>query len=205
VLAGTDLRGADLRYARLVRPRDLSRIRFRDARNLHLAQVKGTTLADCQMRELPATGQGDGTDLDHADLHGTRLAGASLRGVRLTDIINQTGNFSGSNVNVKSHLEHVTQAIGTLPDTDAATRAELARLTTELSALLQQVPSAQAAAEAVATLAGELIDNAAVQPRNPALLKASADALLNSARNLTDRVAPVLKVVEQVLRLLGLG
>jgi hypothetical protein len=437
VLTGTDLRGADFRFARLLRPRDLTRARFRDARNLHLAQVTGTILADRRVRELLVTGQGDGADLDHADLHGAWLAGASLRGARLADaeltgadltgadltgadlsratligadlsgavltgalldgwnidaatrlngvvadhvflaagpggerrerrpqgdghfgpgdfgmlfeqalatvdlifrngidwdafhaafdnlkdwhaartgrapddagvhvqsiengaagqlvvrvavpadadkdadyrrlvadyeanlarltaerdglagqlghnrellaverrhnatleclidatraqpitliqqnapeaahmstgdIINQTGNFSGSNVNVKSSLEHVTQAIGTLPDTDAATRAELARLTAELSALLQQVPPAQAAeAEAVATLTGELIDKAAAQPRNPALLKASADALLNSARGLAERVAPVLKVVEQVVGLLKLG
>ncbi|WP_058556031.1 hypothetical protein [Thiohalocapsa sp. ML1] len=107
---------------------------------------------------------------------------------------------------LESSLDHVTQAIGTLPDTDAATRAELARQTAELSALLQQVPPAQAAeAEAVATLTGELIDKAGAQPRNPALLAASAEALLNSARGLADKVAPVLKVVEQVMGLLKLG
>lgn len=71
---------------------------------------------------------------------------------------------------------------------------------------MQQAQAAEAAeAEAVATLTGELIDRAAAQPRNPVLLKGSAEALLNSARGLAERVAPVLKVVEQVLRLLGLG
>lgn len=435
-LTGADFRGANLRFARLARPRDLTRARFRDARDLHLAHVPGTILADRRVRDLLVTGQGNGADLDHADLHGAWLAGASLRRARLTDaelteadlsgadltdadlsratligadltgatltgacldgwnidaatclddvsadyvflatgpdgsrherrpqgegsfspgdfttlfqqaiatvdlifrngidwnafraafddlrarhaartgqapedagvhvqsiengdagqlivrvavppdadkdvdyrrlvadyeahlarltaerdcltgalehsrdllaverrhnaslehvidvmrtqpinviqqvgleatrmhtgdIINQTGNFSGSNINVKSRLDHVTQTIGTLPDTDATTRTELTRLVGELADLLTRVPPAQAAeAEAVATLAGELIDKAAAQPRNPALLKAAGDALLNAASGLAERFSPILKVIEQVLGLLGL-
>jgi hypothetical protein len=91
----------------------------------------------------------------------------------------------------------VTQAIGTLPGADDGAKAELARLVAELRDLLAQVPPEQAAeADAVATLTGELIDKAGSEPRNPALLKSSADALLSSAGRLADRCKPVLNVVE---------
>jgi uncharacterized protein YjbI with pentapeptide repeats len=60
-------------------------------------------------------------------------------------------------------------------------------------------------ADAVATLTGDLIDKTGSEPRNPALLKASADALLSSAGRLADRCKPVLNAVEQIVRLLGLG
>jgi uncharacterized protein YjbI with pentapeptide repeats len=122
------------------------------------------------------------------------------------DTFNLSGDFRGSNVNMKSRLAHVAQTIDTLPDTDAATRTELTRLVGELADLLQQVPPAQAAeADAVVVLTGELIEKAAATPRNPVLLKTAADGLLTAARGVADRVSPILKVIEQVLGLLRLG
>jgi uncharacterized protein YjbI with pentapeptide repeats len=121
------------------------------------------------------------------------------------DTFNLSGNITGSNINIKSRLEQVSQTIGALPGTDDESKAELKRLLHELSARLGEVPPEHAAeADAVATLTGELIQKASDEPRNPALLQASASALLTAAGRLAERVKPVLALVQQVLAILGL-
>ena len=59
------------------------------------------------------------------------------------DTFNMSGDFRGSNVNVKSTLENVTQSISTLPYADDSAKADIVRLVAQLDALLKQVPAAE--------------------------------------------------------------
>jgi hypothetical protein len=99
----------------------------------------------------------------------------------------------------------VTQGIGTLPNLDADTKACLAGLVEHLRAALARVPEARAAdAEAVAVFTSDLIEKAAAQS-NPSVLRIGANNLLDAARAVADKAAPVVKLVEQIVGLLGLG
>lgn len=132
-------------------------------------------------------------------------AGQVATGDIVNKTVNQTGNFSGSIINIDARLERVTQGIGALPNLDADTKACLAGLVEQLRAVLAQVPEARAGeAEAVAVFTSELIDKAAAQP-NPSVLRIGANNLLDAARALADKAAPVVKLVEQIIGLLGFG
>ena len=120
------------------------------------------------------------------------------------DSIHQSGNFSGSNINVKSSLTQVSQAIGTLPGLDEAGRRQLSELLAELANALAQTPPERAQeAAAVAALTAELIEKARAAPPNPPLLRISAEGVLKAAKSLAETAAPVLKILEQVVGLLG--
>jgi hypothetical protein len=121
------------------------------------------------------------------------------------DIINQSGDFSGSIINIKSRLERVSQGIGALPRGDDATKQRLAELLADLSEALTQVPADRAQeAETVAALTWELIEKAKAEPPNQSLLRISAEGLMKAARSVTDTLSPVLKIIEQIVGLLGI-
>ncbi len=121
------------------------------------------------------------------------------------DIINQSGDFSGSIVNIKSRLERVSQGIGALPRGDDATKQRLTELLADLSEALTQVPADRAQeAETVAALTWELIEKAKAEPPNQSLLRISAEGLMKAARAVTDTLSPVLKIIEQIVGLLGI-
>jgi len=81
----------------------------------------------------------------------------------------------------------------------------LTELVEELRAALDRVPTDRAAeAEAVKLFTSDLIEKAKAGP-NPSVLRIGANNLLDAARALADKAAPVVKLVEQILGLLGLG
>lgn len=132
-------------------------------------------------------------------------AGQVATGDIVNKTVNQSGNFSGSIINIDTRLERVTQGIGTLPNLDADTRACLTGLVEQLRAALARVSTERAAdAEAVAVFTSDLLEKAATEP-NESVLRISANKLLETARSLADQAAPVVKLVEQILGLLGLG
>jgi hypothetical protein len=92
------------------------------------------------------------------------------------DIIN-ISNISGSIINVKSTMEHMTQAIGALPGDNAA-KNELRQLIAQLEAELQKAPASRLAdAEAIAEIANDLVEKAAKERPNRTLIQISAEAL----------------------------
>jgi len=120
------------------------------------------------------------------------------------DSIHQSGNFSGSNINVKSSLTQVSQAIGTLPGLDESGRRQLSDLLAELADALAQTPPERAQeAAAVAALTADLVDKARATPPNPPLLRISAEGVLKAAKSLAETAAPVLKILDQVVGVLG--
>ena len=109
------------------------------------------------------------------------------------DTIN-ISNISGSNINVKSTLEHVTQSIGALPG-DPAAKNELQQLIARLHAELQKAPAdKQADAEAVAETAKDLVDKAAKEKPNRTVVQISAEGLKHAAAN----IAAVLPTVPPI-------
>ncbi len=120
------------------------------------------------------------------------------------DSIHQSGNFSGSNINVKSSLTQVSQAIGTLPGLDESGRRQLSDLLSELADALAQTPPERAQeAAAVAVLTADLVDKARAAPPNPPLLRISAEGVLKAAKSLAETATPVLNILEKVVGLLG--
>jgi hypothetical protein len=92
-----------------------------------------------------------------------------------------------------------------LPRADDAAKQRLADLLADLSTALAQVTAGRAQeAETVAALTGELIEKAKAEPPNPGLLRISAEGLMKAAKSVADTVSPVLKIVEQVVGLLGI-
>ncbi|HEU5100242.1 MAG TPA: hypothetical protein VFU22_14540 [Roseiflexaceae bacterium] len=114
-------------------------------------------------------------------------------------------NISGSNVNVKSTLEHVTQTINAFPG-DPGVKNELQQLIEQLNTELRKAPAnKQADAEAVAEIAKDLVDRAAKEKPNRAIVQISAEGLKQAAANL-DAVLPTVlpiatKIATTILRL----
>src|SRR4051794_12990627 len=91
------------------------------------------------------------------------------------DTFNMTGDFRGSNVNIKSTLTNVRQSIGQLP-ADPATKDELQSLIQQLNEILQKAsPDKAEDAEAVALQAQELVDKAKKDKPNKTLLRSAGE------------------------------
>ncbi len=113
------------------------------------------------------------------------------------DTIN-ISNVSGSNINVKSTLEHVTQTISALPG-DPAAKDELQQLIVQLHAELQWAPTdKQADAEAVAETAKDLVDKAAKEKPNRTLVQISAEGLKQAAANIAAVLPTVLPIATKI-------
>jgi len=137
-------------------------------------------------------------------IHHTVLNTREIGQMASGDSIHQSGNFSGSNINLKSSLMQVSQAIGTLPGLDESGRRQLSDLLAELADALAQTPPERAQeAAAVAALTADLVDKARATPPNPPLLRISAEGVLKAAKSLAETAAPVLKILDQVVGVLG--
>ena len=124
------------------------------------------------------------------------------------DTFNISGDFRGSNVNIKSRLTNVRQTIGTLPHADDDTKAELQQLISQLNDALQAAPADKKEdAEAVAQMAETLVETAASEKPNKMMLQITGDGLKQAAENIAAVMPAVLgialKIVTAVYRLTG--
>ena len=121
--------------------------------------------------------------------HQTNIAG---------DAINMSGNFSGAILNIKSTLNNVTQTINAHPADDSL-KAELNKLIGQLDAELEKAPpDREEDAAAVAETAQTLIEKAAAEKPNKALLKITAEGLKQAAQNIAGVMPAVLGIATQI-------
>jgi Caspase domain len=115
------------------------------------------------------------------------------------DQFNMSGNFSGAILNIKSTLSNVTQSIGTAPQGDAATKAQLQALIAQLSAELQKAPVERVSdAEAVAETAKAAVEQVTKAQPNKTLVQISAEGLKQAAQNLAAVLPTVLPIAVQI-------
>lgn len=120
------------------------------------------------------------------------------------DQFNLSGDFRGSIVNIKSQLRSVQQTVGEIQTGDETTRQELEKLIQDLSAALEKAPLARhEQAEAVASTAKALVDQASADQPNHTMLKITADGLKQAAKNLADVTPTVLAIATQVVLAIG--
>ncbi|MCA9931420.1 MAG: hypothetical protein KC419_23200, partial [Anaerolineales bacterium] len=113
---------------------------------------------------------GDNITMGDVDNSGSMAVGRGAQASSSGDTFNMSGNFSGSNVNIKSTLTNVNQSVGNLPQADDDDKAELKRLLAELNDTLQQIPESRAdEAETIAEMVKTLIDQAAASKPKPLL------------------------------------
>jgi hypothetical protein len=142
---------------------------------------------------------------------GDYVAGDKVQGDKVAgDKIVLSGDLRGANVNVKSRLENVTQAIGQIPSADPSAKDELQTLIAQLQEALQQAPEGkEEEAEAVAEYAQELVDAAAADKPNKTKVKITGEGLKMAAQNLATVMPSVLGIATQivgvVLKLTGQG
>jgi hypothetical protein len=107
-------------------------------------------------------------------------------------------NISGSNVNVKSTLAHVSQTISALPG-DQSAKDELQQLLAQLHAELGKAPAhTQADAEAVAEIAKDLLDKATKARPNRAVVQISAEGLKHAAATIATALPAVLPIATKI-------
>jgi hypothetical protein len=115
------------------------------------------------------------------------------------DQFTMSGDFRGAILNIKSTLENVSQSIGAAPHGDAATKAQLQELITQLSAALQQAPPEKTSeAEAVAETAKAAVEQATKEKPNRTLVQISAEGLKQAAQNLASVLPAVLPIAQKI-------
>jgi ElaB/YqjD/DUF883 family membrane-anchored ribosome-binding protein len=134
----------------------------------------------------------------HGSVSGQVAAGSHI--VQVGDTFNMSGDFRGAFLNIKSTLANVTQTIGTLPQDYASTKEELQKLVKELNEVLQQIPDDRAEeAEAVAQTAEALVDKAAEEKPNRAMIEITSNGLKQAAQKLADVMPTVLTIATQIV------
>nr|VFJ87735.1 MAG: Pentapeptide repeat-containing protein [Candidatus Kentron sp. LFY] len=97
-LAAANFRDADLKHVRLAGAASLQGTDFRGARNLKFAYAKGTPLETPQVRDLLASGQGQGRFYSGLNLHGANLSGANLAGTDFTEANLSDADLTGADL-----------------------------------------------------------------------------------------------------------
>lgn len=119
------------------------------------------------------------------------------------DQYNMSGNFQGSNLNIKSTLTNLTQSIGAIPHGSDTEKQQLQQLLAELNATLQQAPAARTDdAEAVATFAKQVVDAASQPQPNKTMVQISGEMLKKAAENIEGALPIVLKISAIIAKLL---
>ena len=110
------------------------------------------------------------------------------------------GNVSGSNIIIKSKLEHVQQTIGAAPGVGDSAKEELTALVGQLSAALEAVPAEMAEVkEAVAEYAKQIVEAAAQPKPNKTIVQISGDNLKKAAENLKAVMPTILVIATQIV------
>ena len=109
------------------------------------------------------------------------------------------GNISGSKGIAIGHGASAVVTINAMPSVDDPTKQELENLIAELNAALEQIPENRAEeAEAVAAMAQDLIEKAAAEKPNKAMLKISGEGLKLAAKNIADIMPTVLGIATKI-------
>jgi hypothetical protein len=148
--------------------------------------------------ENPRGGQPMTINVQGDYVGGDKVGGDKFNG----DKIIMSGDFRGSNVNIKSTLTQVTQTIGALPQADDAAKQELQQLVAQLHEQLQQVPPENAEdAEAVAEMTKELIEKANSEKPNKRLLTITGEGLKLAAENIAAITPTVVGIATKIVAL----
>ncbi|MFQ5614694.1 MAG: CHAT domain-containing protein [Anaerolineae bacterium] len=116
------------------------------------------------------------------------------------DQFNLSGDFRGSNVNVRSQLQDVAQTVQALPEVDLEAKDELARLLAELSDLLAQAPPAKAGqVEKVSKGVQTLVQEASETEPDPDMVEIRGESLKRAAQNLAEAMPAVLSIATQIV------
>ncbi|NEN95508.1 MAG: DUF4404 family protein [Moorea sp. SIO3I7] len=115
------------------------------------------------------------------------------------DSIDMSGDFRGANVNVKSKLTNASQIIGQSPNITPSTKEKLQELLQRLDLELQQAPSQKASeADAVASLANDLVNKASEDQPNPTMIKIVGEGLKQAAKNIAETLPTVLDIANKI-------
>ncbi|NEP23727.1 hypothetical protein [Moorena sp. SIO3I6] len=115
------------------------------------------------------------------------------------DSIDMSGDFRGANVNVKSKLTNASQIIGQSPNITPSTKEKLQELLQRLDLELQQAPSQKASeADAVASLANDLVSKASEDQPNPTMIKIVGEGLKQAAKNIAETLPTVLDIANKI-------
>lgn len=131
-------------------------------------------------------------------IHFHRHLGETVMGDHIT-----IGDVSGSNVTIRSRLEHTVQTVSTAPGDDE-TKARLSELIGRLSAGLAELPTDLAEdADAVSTTVEQLVAHASQERPNRKLIGVAADTLRRLAAPLAAIEPLALEIIKLVNTLVG--
>ena len=116
-------------------------------------------------------------------------------------VINMSGDFHGSVVNVASTLTSVSKSISASPGMDADTKQELGRLVEQLEHALQAVPPEKIKeAEAVAWAAESLVEATVEERPNKYKVEITKEGLIKAAANIAAVTPSVLVIAKEIVQ-----
>ncbi len=123
------------------------------------------------------------------------------------DTYNMSGEFNGSNLNIKSTLKDVNQTINHLPGASEADKAALQRHIAQLNRVLQETPpDMKEEADAMAQMAEALIKSTGGEKPNKMMMEITGEGLKQAAVNLAGIVPDVAHIAEAIVAgVLALG
>lgn len=114
-------------------------------------------------------------------------------------VINVSGNYHGSIVNISSTLSEVSQTISNSQRIGQSEKDELHNLLEQLNEILQQAPASnEEEAEAVAEAARVLVEAATKEKPNKASIKITAAGLKQAAENIANVMPTVLPIAMEI-------
>ncbi|MBL0345736.1 hypothetical protein [Candidatus Villigracilis affinis] len=111
------------------------------------------------------------------------------------------GNITGSNINIDSTLEQVTQNIGSTKNIDETVKKQLAELIDQLKLELQKAPPMNKEdAEAIAESAKALIEASTKSQPNKTTVRITAEGLKKAAENIAGVMPTVLTIASGIVK-----
>lgn len=131
---------------------------------------------------------------------GVAIGSGASAVVNSGDTFNLSGDFQGSNLNIKSTLQQVAQTVGASAAVDQATTTTLGRLLTQLNGRLQAAPADQLPqAEELAASTQLFVETATADNPNPTMLRMLSLALQQTAQGLETSLPGVTELVQQIV------